>query len=85
MHYRKFQNHNISEIGLGTWQLGNADWGVINDEDAFAILKAFADAGGNFIDTADVYGNGASEKNYRAISQTNQQRSFCCIQIGPQV
>jgi aryl-alcohol dehydrogenase-like predicted oxidoreductase len=55
MHYRTFQNQNISEIGLGTWQLGNADWGVINDEEAFAIFNAFTGAGGNFIDMAELF------------------------------
>ncbi len=58
MRYRSFKDVQISEIGLGTWQLGSADWGVVNDEEAFAILQSFVDAGGNFIDTSDVYGMG---------------------------
>src|SRR3954465_2674990 len=62
MKYRSFQGNPVSEIGLGTWQLGSADWGNISDDEAFAILQAFTDAGGNFIDTADVYGMGISEK-----------------------
>ena len=62
MKYRPFKEYKISEIGLGTWQLGSADWGVVNDEEAFAILQAFVDAGGNFIDTADSYGPGVSEE-----------------------
>ncbi|WP_262920117.1 aldo/keto reductase [Niabella hibiscisoli] len=61
MNYRNFKAHNISEIGLGTWQLGSADWGMVNEEEAFTILKTYTDAGGNFIDTADVYGMGISE------------------------
>ncbi len=61
MNYRKFKGTAISEIGLGTWQLGSADWGNVKDEDAFAILQSFVDNGGNFIDTADVYGMGTSE------------------------
>lgn len=61
MNYRDFNGYNIAEIGLGTWQLGSADWGVVNEEEAFSILKAYTDAGGNFIDTADVYGMGVSE------------------------
>ncbi|OIN60394.1 aldo/keto reductase [Arsenicibacter rosenii] len=59
---RSFQTELISEIGLGTWQLGSADWGTIPENDAFAILQAYADQGGNFIDTADVYGTGISER-----------------------
>jgi aryl-alcohol dehydrogenase-like predicted oxidoreductase len=48
-------------IGLGCWQLG-ADWGDVNDDVAQAILNAAADAGTTFFDTADVYGDGRSER-----------------------
>ncbi|GLW71857.1 aldo/keto reductase [Kitasatospora phosalacinea] len=48
-------------IGLGTWQLG-ADWGVVLEDDALAVLDAAADAGVTFFDTADVYGDGRSEQ-----------------------
>jgi len=50
-----------SVIGLGTWQLG-ADWGQVSDESAHATLQAAVDAGITFIDTADVYGDGRSER-----------------------
>jgi len=51
----------VSEVGLGCWQLGGADWGAISDAGAMEILNAAADAGVTFLDTADVYGNGRSE------------------------
>jgi aryl-alcohol dehydrogenase-like predicted oxidoreductase len=51
----------VSVIGLGTWQLG-ADWGDVSESDARAVLDAAADAGVTFFDTADVYGDGRSEK-----------------------
>lgn len=51
---------SISEIGLGTWQLG-ADWGAVSEEDALAVLAASADRGVTLFDTADVYGDGRSE------------------------
>jgi aryl-alcohol dehydrogenase-like predicted oxidoreductase len=51
----------VSEIGLGCWQLGGADWGDLDDDRAFEILNAAADAGVTFLDTADVYGRGRSE------------------------
>ncbi|MCG9698267.1 aldo/keto reductase [Shewanella sp. Isolate11] len=52
---------DISEVGLGTWQIG-ADWGKAFSEDkAFEILTAAVESGINFFDTADVYGNGQSE------------------------
>lgn len=50
-----------SVLGLGTWQLG-ADWGSVNEDDAVAILRAAADSGVTFFDTADVYGDGRSER-----------------------
>ena len=52
---------SASVIGLGCWQLG-ADWGTVDDEAAMAILHAAADAGVTFFDTADVYGDGRSER-----------------------
>ena len=51
----------VSAIGLGTWQLG-ADWGAVDEDDALAVLAASADAGVTLFDTADVYGDGRSEK-----------------------
>lgn len=51
---------SVSVIGLGTWQLG-ADWGVVADSDALAVLDAAAAEGVTFFDTADVYGDGRSE------------------------
>ena len=51
----------MSVVGLGTWQLG-ADWGDVQDEDAFAVLDAAVESGVTFFDTADVYGDGRSEQ-----------------------
>lgn len=51
----------ISVIGIGTWQLG-ADWGDVTAEAATSTLEAAIEAGVNFIDTADVYGDGRSER-----------------------
>lgn len=51
----------VSEVGLGCWQLG-PDWGKsVSSEEGLAILKASVDHGVRFFDTADVYGNGMSE------------------------
>ena len=48
-------------MGLGAWQLG-ADWGEVSEDAALAVLRAAVDSGVTFIDTADVYGDGRSEK-----------------------
>ncbi|HTM99130.1 MAG TPA: aldo/keto reductase [Pedobacter sp.] len=60
--YRSFKDVKVADIGLGTWQLGSAEWGNVDEEVALNILQAYTDAGGNFIDTADIYGSGLSEK-----------------------
>lgn len=51
----------VSEIGFGAWQIG-ADWGDVREDAALATLHAAADAGVTFFDTADVYGDGRSER-----------------------
>ena len=51
----------VGVMGLGCWQLG-ADWGEVGEDDAMATLHAAADAGVTFFDTADVYGDGRSER-----------------------
>jgi aryl-alcohol dehydrogenase-like predicted oxidoreductase len=51
----------VGVISLGAWQLG-ADWGEVSEDDAVAVLDAALDAGVTMIDTADVYGDGRSER-----------------------
>ncbi|KKC33661.1 aldo/keto reductase [Devosia psychrophila] len=57
--------YDVSEIGLGCWQLGG-DFGPVGDDTASAILDAASDAGVTFWDTADVYGGGLSESRIGA-------------------
>ncbi len=51
----------VGVIGLGAWQLG-ADWGQVDEADALGTLRAALESGVDFIDTADVYGDGRSEQ-----------------------
>lgn len=51
----------VSDVGFGAWQIGGS-WGEVSDADGRAALNAALDAGMTFIDTADVYGDGRSEK-----------------------
>ncbi|KAA9386667.1 aldo/keto reductase [Neorhizobium galegae] len=51
----------VSEIGFGAWQIGGS-WGDVSEADGAKALEAALDAGVTFIDTADVYGDGRSEK-----------------------
>jgi aryl-alcohol dehydrogenase-like predicted oxidoreductase len=52
---------DVSEIAFGAWQIGG-DWGDVDEDDALNTLHAAADAGVTFFDTADVYGDGRSER-----------------------
>ncbi|MGZ6826872.1 MAG: aldo/keto reductase [Mycobacteriales bacterium] len=51
----------VSVVGLGCWQLG-ADWGEVSEDDALEVLRSAVDSGVTFLDTADVYGDGRSER-----------------------
>ena len=59
-------NWNISEIGFGAWAIGGS-WGDVDEADARASVHAALDAGMTFIDTADVYGDGRSERIIRDV------------------
>jgi aryl-alcohol dehydrogenase-like predicted oxidoreductase len=61
----------VSTISFGAWAIGGS-WGEVDDRDSLAALHRAVDLGGNFIDTADVYGNGHSE---RLVAQLRRERS----------
>jgi aryl-alcohol dehydrogenase-like predicted oxidoreductase len=61
MELRALGHAPVSVIGLGTWQLG-ADWGSVTEDDALKVLRAAVESGVTFFDTADVYGDGRSER-----------------------
>lgn len=82
MKSRNFKEVTVSEIGLGTWQLGSADWGVVDDNKAMEILQSFVDAGGNFIDTADVYGMGVSETVIGKFLKTQSKPLYVASKLG---
>lgn len=72
----------ISEISLGTWQVGGK-WGdPFNHENADHILNAAVDAGINFIDTADVYGDGESEKAVGRLVRSRSERIYVATKCG---
>src|SRR5690606_7715274 len=63
MNYRELGRTGwmVSEISFGAWAIGSA-WGEVDDRDSIAALHRAIDLGVNFIDTADVYGDGHSER-----------------------
>lgn len=82
MNYRTFKNIQVAEVGLGTWQLGSTDWGNVDEEEAMRIFQAYVDAGGNFIDTADVYGMGISEKLIGKFLKTQTKAIYVATKLG---
>jgi aryl-alcohol dehydrogenase-like predicted oxidoreductase len=58
--------YRVTEVGLGTWNIGGA-WGDVSDEEGLAALRAALDAGIDFLDTADVYGDGRSERHINTV------------------
>jgi aryl-alcohol dehydrogenase-like predicted oxidoreductase len=72
MDYRRLgrTDMNVSAIGFGAWAIGG-NWGQVDDDTSLAALHAAVDEGVNFIDTADVYGDGRSE---RLVAQLKRER-----------
>ncbi len=71
----------IGEIGLGTWQLG-PDWGGVDDATAQGILRASAEGGVNFFDTADIYGAGLSEERIGQFLKDSKNKVFVATKLG---
>ena len=86
MKYRKFGSldWNVSEIGLGCWQIG-ADWGNVSEEKANEVLQPSFENGVNFFDTADVYGDGRSEKFVGNFINSISERIYVATKAGRRI
>ena len=64
MRQRKLGNTGltVSEIGMGTWELGGREWGDIGETDAVDLLRYAFESGVTYYDTADQYGGGRAER-----------------------
>jgi len=87
MNYRNLGKSGleISEISLGTWQVGGKWGGDFNHSTADEILNAAVDSGINFIDTADVYGDGESEKAVGRFVNSRSERIYVATKCGRQL
>ena len=83
MKFRNFSNLNwqVSEIGLGCWAIGS-EWGDVSASDAREVLKKSLDNGINFFDTADVYGDGRSEKFVGELIKSTSQKIYVATKAG---
>lgn len=73
---------SVGEVGLGTWQLGGADWGEVDERHALDTLRAATEGGVNFFDTADVYGLGRSEELIGKFLRETSERVFVATKLG---
>jgi aryl-alcohol dehydrogenase-like predicted oxidoreductase len=80
MDYRRLgrTDMSVSAISFGAWAIGGS-WGPVNDSESMQALHAAVDAGVNFIDTADVYGNGHSE---RLVARLRRERPHDTIWVA---
>ncbi|WP_202844697.1 aldo/keto reductase [Luteimonas saliphila] len=75
-------DRHVGEIGFGAWAIGAA-WGKVDDAESVAALHAALDAGLDFIDTADVYGDGHSERLIaRVLKERGGERPFIATKVG---
>lgn len=83
MKYRKFSNTDwkFSEIGLGCWGLGGS-WTDVTKKNALKIIEDAVNRGVNFLDTADTYGDGESEKIIGKFLQRNSNKIYLSTKIG---
>jgi aryl-alcohol dehydrogenase-like predicted oxidoreductase len=71
----------VSEISFGAWAIGG-DWGQVSDADALATLHQAIDCGVNFLDTADVYGLGRSERLIAQLKKTRKEEIIVATKAG---
>ena len=71
----------VSAVSFGAWAIG-ADWGKVNDKDSLDALNRAIDLGVNFIDTADVYGDGRSERLIAQLKRDRREKIFIATKAG---
>ena len=72
---------NVSEISFGAWAIGGA-WGEVSDEESLGALNQAIDSGINFLDTADVYGNGRSHRLIAQLKKSRKEEIIVATKVG---
>ena len=86
MRYIQLGQFSASVIGLGTWQIGTQSWGWGTEFDTNSvtpILKTAAEVGINFIDTAEIYGKGESERQLGSYLQDVRAQFLIASKVSP--
>ncbi len=83
MNYRELgrTGWKVSEVSFGAWAIG-AMWGAVDDDESFAALNRAVDLGVNFIDTADVYGMGRSERLVARLRKERRETIYVATKAG---
>jgi aryl-alcohol dehydrogenase-like predicted oxidoreductase len=71
----------VSDVSFGAWAIGGA-WGQVSDEEALGALRQAVDSGVNFIDTADVYGDGSSERLIAQFKKGRKEEIIVATKAG---
>src|ERR1700688_1101743 len=83
MRYRQLgrTGWKVSDVSFGAWAIGGA-WGSVSDEESLAALHQTIDCGVNFIDTADVYGDGRSERLIAQLKSSEKKEIIVATKAG---
>ena len=83
MKYRKLgrTGYKISEVSFGAWAIGGT-WGRVDDRESFKALNKAVDLGVNFFDTADVYGDGRSERLLARLKKERKEKFYIATKAG---
>src|ERR1700760_5179967 len=83
MNYRQLGRTpwKVSDISFGAWAIGGA-WGDVDDSESLAALNSAIDHGVNFIDTADVYGMGRSERLIAQLKRDRKEEIIVATKVG---
>lgn len=83
MEYRELgrTGYKVSTISFGAWAIGGA-WGSVEDKDSLAALHRCLDRGVNFFDTADVYGDGRSERLLAQLRKERKEKFYIATKAG---
>jgi aryl-alcohol dehydrogenase-like predicted oxidoreductase len=71
----------VSTVSFGAWAIGGT-WGDVDDDESFAALQTALDKGVNFFDTADVYGDGRSERLLAKLRRERSERFYIATKAG---
>jgi len=73
--------YDVTEVGMGTWNIGG-DWGDVSDGEGREAIRAALDTGVTFLDTADVYGDGRSERLISEVLADREEEPVVATKAG---